>query len=273
MTHGFNMSKKLRVAVENLSSGVQRLSPEATHYVCRVHRLAYGAELMLFEAARGVEAEAVLGRSEGGGALVEVGALREAALLGMRWLTLVQSLGKGEKVERIVREATTLGVGRLILVESQHSVATAQRAASKQQRWRRIVTEALRQCGRGDEMQLVGPTALALPLEPAEAALRWVLHPSDRALPLLDALEQLHSGPSRSGSVAPVQLQLWVGPEGGFSDEELAGLQRRGASLVCLGPLIQRMETAATVAAGVIGVWANARGCWRTGPFAPSLVR
>lgn len=272
MTCEFDMSKKLRVAAENLSSGIHWLSPRATHYVCRVHRRPLGDELTLFDAERGVEARAVLLSLEGARAKVEVGPVRAASHLGMPWLTLVQGLGKGEKMDRIVREAATLGVARLVFVEGKHSVAKAQRAASKRERFTRIVTEALRQCGRGDAMTLVGPTTASELLDALDAPVRWVLQPSSEALPLLDALERLRADSAQPASEPAPHLQLWVGPEGGFSDLELERLQQRSATLVRLGPLVQRMETAAMAVVSAIGAWADARGCWRTGPFPNSLL-
>jgi 16S rRNA (uracil1498-N3)-methyltransferase len=110
----------------------------------------------------------------------------------------------------------------------------------KTRRWRTIAQEAARQSGRADVPVVAEVTALAVALADAAAAggTRLVLWEEERTLPLRKVLAQVPCLP----------VTLLVGPEGGFSKEEVESARAQGFSSVGLGPRILRVETAALVA-------------------------
>ena len=112
----------LRVPVLDLRSGESVLDDEAAHYVVRVRRLCAGDRFVAFDPSARVESDAEV-TSTSREVTCRFGSLRVAQGVPRREVTLIQGIGKGEKPERVVRDATALGVSRVILVESARTVA------------------------------------------------------------------------------------------------------------------------------------------------------
>ncbi|MBI4705294.1 MAG: RsmE family RNA methyltransferase [Deltaproteobacteria bacterium] len=248
------MSRPLvRVPLAGVVAGEVGLPPRASHYLAHVHRLGPGDRFVAFDPQAETEAEAeiIAVTRRGGSAHVRLGPPRPASLRPARRVTLIQALGRGSKVDAVVRDATELGATCIAPVLSARSVGGTR--ADRSGRLRRIAVEAARQCGRGDA-PLIEPTAplpeaLRRHAPSAGSGLGLCLHPR-AATPLGAALRELRS----EGEVV-----LVVGPEGGLTDEEL-GL---GASLryraVSLGPLVLRSETVCAAALGALLAWGAAR--------------
>jgi 16S rRNA (uracil1498-N3)-methyltransferase len=143
-----------------------------------------------------------------------------------------------------VEKSVELGVARLVPLETVRGVA--QPADRALDRLRRTVIEASKQCGRNRLMEVCSPQRLNGFLGSApDEALRLVAHPGDAARPLCHWLDQ--------SGLRPVCIA--IGPEGGFSEEEIAEAVPAGP-LVTLGPRILRIETAAlALAAAVALAW------------------
>ena len=246
----------LRAPVDALAAGAYRLPGAVAHYVTHVRRLRAGDAFVLFCPASGREADATLvsvADEDAGGVMVEVGALRTAADDALS-VTLVYALAKGDKVAKVVQDATELGARGMIIVETERAVVKldAARAASRTQRWERISLDAARQCGRTAPLRIVGPLALSTlgdgELGPNdETALRVVLSPS---------------APRSFGSLveralAASHVVLAIGPEGGFSTEEVASLAQRGFHEAHLGARILRTETVAAAVLGALQIHAD----------------
>jgi 16S rRNA (uracil1498-N3)-methyltransferase len=250
------MRKRLRVHQSDLESGDVQLSPAASHYVCRVHRLREGAELLLFDPEAGTEADAVLlvGGTRAG---CRVGPVRAAEHLGFSALWLYVARPKGAALERVVRDAVSLGVGQVVLLDSEHSIPKGEERLS---RLRELALDEARQCERGDVPGLAGPTTFARAVqqafEPKESSARHLLlEPREARMGLLDAL-----GPLPLELHATRRLVLWVGPEAGFSESERAGLIARGAVPVHLGTLVLRVASAVGAALAIVGAAAHSQG-------------
>jgi 16S rRNA (uracil1498-N3)-methyltransferase len=249
----------LRVPTTNLVSGVVALGDDASHYVSRVHRRAAGETVLLFDPVLGTEAVAEIVAVEGKRVTCRVGEIKAGARRGVAGLHLVQGLGKGDKPDQVVRDGVVLGAQSIRFVTCERSVAQpTARDAAKLERLIRIATEAARQCGRSNlpTIQLgVGFDDVALGALPNSDAtamadgdpLVLVLQPGEQ-LPLVEDLVT-HALVGR----ASVQVSIWVGPEGGFSEGELTTLISHGARLASLGDLVLRTELAAVVALARVG--------------------
>ena len=147
-------------------------------------------------------------------------------------LTLAVALPKGDRQKWMVEKLTELGASRLVPLETTRGVAEA--TASAQARLERVVIEACKQCGRNTLMEIASgrPLDRLLAEVPAGACV-VIAHPGGR---LLDAAAM---------PPATTEVIALVGPEGGFTDEELTLAERAGAIRVSLGPHILRVETAA----------------------------
>lgn len=229
----------LRVPLGSIAPGLSALPPEAASYVVRVHRLREGDRIVVFDPELGIEADATLAAIGRRTAEVQIDAPRAATLRPGRRVTWIQAVGKGDKMDAVVRDATELGATRIIPAISARSVARP--ADEKSRRWRRIAVEAARQCGRGDAPRVDAPVELA-------AAIAAVgEHASGMCL---DPLGETTLG-VRLRALAPAAEAVFVvGPEGGFSEEELGACAAAGFWRVRLGMLTLRTET---VCAAVLG--------------------
>jgi 16S rRNA (uracil1498-N3)-methyltransferase len=150
-------------------------------------------------------------------------------------VTLLQALGKGDKPEQAVRDATAFGALELVFVETERTVSRGDRG----ERLERIAAQVARQCGRGDLPRISGPLNFdeSLAVGPmSEGTLRLVCGFSSESQPLLSLL--------RDSEFPTIPVVVLIGPEGGLSDEELARARAAGFSIVSLGPYVLRMETA-----------------------------
>jgi 16S rRNA (uracil1498-N3)-methyltransferase len=154
-------------------------------------------------------------------------------------LTLYQSLLKREKFEWVLQKGTELGVARFAPVVTRRSLVRAAES-DKLDRWRRIIAEAAEQSGRARLPELLTPVTL-------EEALRYT---GGYAKSIL-----AWEGPGRRGLTAALAglppapaVAVFIGPEGGYDDDEIETAREAGVAVVTLGPRILRTETAAVVA-------------------------
>lgn len=151
---------------------------------------------------------------------------------------LVQCLPKAGKIDDIVRGATELGVSAVRLATSDHAIAKAdERWERKHARLVRIAEEASRQSERADVPEILAPAPV---LDHARAA-----PSSARKLALCG-----RSG-TRPRASSTAEIWLVVGPEGGLSDRELAGLDALSYERTSISPTILRVETASVAALAV----------------------
>ncbi len=154
-------------------------------------------------------------------------------------LTLYQSLLKRDNFEWVLQKGTELGITRFVPLLTERTVA---RLPKKTHRWQRILTEAAEQSRRGRIPQLAEPMrfpqALAN-LSPQQTA----LIPWEKAnqTSLRDGLKE-----------AKTNISLFIGPEGGFTAEEIEQARQHNLIPVTLGRRILRAETAAIAAAAII---------------------
>ena len=160
-------------------------------------------------------------------------------------LTLYQALLQRDKFEWVLQKGTEIGVARFVPLLTRRSlVQTAALKANKQARWHKILTEAAEQSWRGRVPELAPPVALAEALGAAANADLGLLTEVGAERPLRAALHGLPT--------SPIEVALFIGPEGGFDVDEVAQAQAAGVTPVSLGPRVLRTETAAIVAAALI---------------------
>ena len=155
-------------------------------------------------------------------------------------LTLAVALPKGERQRWLIEKAVELGVARVIPLATKRGVA--QPTASAIERLRRAVIEASKQCGRNRLMEIAEPRQWDELAEAIADATRLMGHPGGIRL-----REAIASDLDPSNEIVAA-----IGPEGGFTDEEVNRGVAAGWQLVDLGPRILRVETAAIAVAACI---------------------
>ena len=176
---------------------------------------------------------------------------------------LLQALPKGEKMDLIVRQAAEGGIGEIIPFVSEFSLPKTGMGGQKFSRWERIIREARQQSGSKTA------TALRPPMTEREFFDHWKQLKTDGALGLLfhhqetggaDPLENksLH----RYLNSVPSSVVLAIGPEGGFSDKEVALFMENGFNTITIGDTVLRTETAALYFAAAIRILLLERDSW-----------
>jgi len=232
------------VPTTSRSAQTVTLSGDSAHQIARVLRLRANEEIVLIpaDAANAVEWRVRLvtveARAVSGVVVAERPGLPEPSCA----ITLCPALLKGERFDWLVQKATELGVAAIQPVVTAQTIRKIEPDdMHARERWRRIATEAAEQSGRSRVPEIRGPVPLDA-LTHAVAASLFVAHETVAARTLADAI------PTASDRVA-----VAIGPEGGFTDDEVARLAADAHAVpVSLGPRVLRAETAAITAVTVV---------------------
>jgi 16S rRNA (uracil1498-N3)-methyltransferase len=226
------------------------LESSAAHYLTRVLRLSAGARVILFNGLGG-EYEATLAAGEGAGCIAEVGQFRAWEAESPLHIRLLQAISRAERMDYTVQKAVELGVQEFVPVIAERCQVRLDgtRAERRLQHWRNIMVSACQQCGRNRIPDLHPPMVVAQALSDAFEGSKLVLDPGAGA--------SLARTPPVRGRV-----MLLTGPEGGFTEGEIALAVACGFARVRVGPRILRTETVAlaTVAA-LQALWGDLAGC------------
>ncbi len=209
------------------------LEADAAHYLRSVLRLKKGFQLTVFNGLGG-EYDAiveVISRKE---LSLKIGQHREVNLESPLQIELGLSVSRGERMDVAIQKATELGVAVISPVLTQHCVVklTDERRLQRHQHWQNIIYRACEQCGRNIPPTLSVPIDLAPWLEKALPESRIIFEPGRT-----DTL-RAYSAPNKS-------IAVLIGPEGGFSAQEVIEAEDAGFSALGFGPRIIRNETAA----------------------------
>jgi 16S rRNA (uracil1498-N3)-methyltransferase len=227
------------------TTGAALLLPDEAHHLVHVMRLRPGDEIAVFDGA-GREYRARIERIGREGAHVrlieEIAALPEPFVR----LTLAQAVLKTDKMDQVVRDATMMGVSAIVPLQSGHTSAVREKMSAGRaplERWRRIAIASAKQCRRAVLPEIRAWTAVCDCIRQDVSERRFILvEPgAPQGLPL----------PSSSDR-RPASASLMVGPEGGWSAEEIEAAVGAGWLPVTLGRRTLRADVAALVAMGIL---------------------
>ena len=225
-------------------AGELTLSEREAHHARDVLRLSSGDEVELFDDA-GATARGTIVISGAGGVVVRVEepSVASSGDVAAVRLTIAAAVPKGDRAEWMIEKLSELGAARFIPLATARSVVLPA-GKNKHERWARVATEAAKQSRRRGVMRIDALTDLAEALSAArDAGSCWHLSTTAGAAPVLDLL-------SRN---PPRELTAFVGPEGGWTDDEVSRFEASGATGVTLTPTILRVETAAVAIASIVG--------------------
>jgi 16S rRNA (uracil1498-N3)-methyltransferase len=220
--------------------GATVAGPELEH-MRKVLRLGPGDRVILFDDA-GLEHEGTIrSYSDGAGEIAISRSSRPERESPVR-ITLAQAVGKGEKMDWVVEKATELGAAAVAPFLCRRTVPKLDGAAreKKAARWRRIALSAAKQSGRVAVPEILDVMDFsALVRQPWRSDLKLIFWENETD----QGLARFREEKSRLDS-----LLLVVGPEGGFTAEEIAEAKQGGFHSARLGKRILRTETAAVTA-------------------------
>ena len=237
------MPMTMRCHAESLSGPRLTLSPDEARHAAGSRRLGRGDELIVFD-GRGSEARATIIEFDRKGLVVElVGMCQQQQSRLEPQLRLFVGLPKGPRQDVLIEKCAELGVAAVHPLLSRRSVSSA--SDHKLDRWRRTAIEAAKQSGQLWLPEFHPPAQLPAALAAAKGCdlLIAAVLADDSAVERFDALPEALADARR--------VAAFVGPEGGWSEDEVDQLLTAGAKLVSLGPATLRIETAAIVLAGI----------------------
>lgn len=261
------------IAKEDIADGQVRLSKEHAHQIRDVLRMCVGRQIVVLD-NNGSEYDVTLTTVDRQSVVGCITETRQATGEPTIQLAMFQAMLSRDKFEWVLQKCTEVGVTHFVPVVTQRTLVrkTAVKA-DKLIRWQRIITEAAEQSGRGRipviyepvmfeqvitkrnqisntktcpersrRNQKCGDTDLQSP--EVEFDCRLIAVPSCDARNLHQALT--------TGGKKPTRIALFIGPEGGFAEDEVRVARDDGVVPVSLGPRTLRTETAAVVASTLI---------------------
>ena len=161
---------------------------------------------------------------------------------------LFQGLPKADKMETIIQKCVELGVHEIVPVQMKRCVVKldCKKEEAKRKRWQAISESAAKQAGRG----------LIPDIHPLMTYKEALLYASDKEHILVpfEHAENMQATRDALSAVKPgEQVAIFIGPEGGFEDEEIAQAENCGAQAITLGRRILRTETAGMAVLAMLG--------------------
>ena len=158
---------------------------------------------------------------------------------------LYQGMPKGTKMELILQKLTEIGVDEIVLVQTKRSVTKIdnKKEDKKIERWERIIYEAAKQSKRGKIPTLRGVLSFKEALKDmGNNDLNLCPYENERTISIKECLKDVNAS----------TIGIFVGPEGGFEEDEIEKIQDMDGKVVSLGPRILRTETASVVASSIV---------------------
>lgn len=241
---------------DKIADSMITLSGDETHHLVHVLRMTPGNEAFVFDGC-GHEYRCSFRKVEHNHAHLDITETLSNIVESPLHLTLAQGLAKGEKFDFIVQKATELGVTMIAPLITRYSDVRfdEQQKKKRVERWRRISLEAMKQCGRRKLVEIAPPRSLRefIALNDASPDKSPFPAPHDQRVLLLfsgrdgvSVTDALGEKPESGSAIA------LIGPEGGWSEDEMEALNDYGCTAVTLGPRVLRTETAAVVAIALI---------------------
>ena len=216
------------------------------HHIKTVLRLKPGDHIKLFDGT-GYEYEAVISKLDADKADVEIKhKYRSKAGKGPR-IVVAQAFLKEKKMDDLVRKLSELGIAAWIPFFSQRSIPRPDkdRLTNRTRRWKRIATESIKQCHRKTILEIAEALTFNEVLEFSQSFdLKIVFWENETSLLDRDVGSNTES---RLNSII-----VMLGPEGGFTEQEIEMARQSGFVTAGLGPRILRAETATLAASTLV---------------------
>ena len=227
------------------NSSVQ-LDGKAAHHLINVLRIKADAPLIVFN-GQGGEFTAVVQVVARKNVSIKIENFINVTRESLFKIHLLQSLVRSEKMDFIMQKACELGVSAItpVITEFCNVKLTADMLEKKHQHWQNILINACEQCERNQLPILHPATKFADVLRLAQEKEKFILHPDNHNSAQKQTFLAATYQPSNGCTIL-------IGPEGGFSKEEVTLAQKNNFKTLSLGPRILRTETAALTAVAIL---------------------
>ncbi|HUT71092.1 MAG TPA: 16S rRNA (uracil(1498)-N(3))-methyltransferase [Desulfatiglandales bacterium] len=230
-----------RLLIEDIGPSLDRLTitGREARYINKVSRLKKGQEVIIMD-GKGQSFECTIEKVSYQAVTVRIKGRMPPQPPSPIAITLCQALIKSQAMDYAIQKATELGVGAIRLFFSERTVLKIEpaRTTAKMNRWKEIMKSACRQCNRADLPSLEPPVPFEEMVEsaPKNEMLKILLWENEEKVGLKEILNRTSPRP-----------RIWavVGPEGGFTPDEIDAARESGFQTLSLGNRILRAETAA----------------------------
>ncbi len=226
-----------RVIVEQIvwtTGEVAVITGDEAHHALRVKRTRAGENVQLMDGRGGIAEGTVTDGPKDRTLHIHLTAVRREDPARPR-IEVWSAVPKGGRVDEMIDQLAQIGAAQWRPLDTTRSIVDPREA--KMERLTRIAAEASKQCGRAWMMEIGGKATMAEALRTATGT----------RVVLADA-----SGTPWSGTTAAENVRLLIGPEGGWTPEELAAARVAGTTIARFGPHVMRIETAAVAACAVV---------------------
>ena len=231
------------VAAEAISGEEIHITGEDAKHIKTVLRSKVGEELTVSDGA-GWDYSCVIAAFEGKEILCKITGRAKSLSEPKTKITLFQGLPKGDKMELIIQKCVELGVSEIVPVMTKRTVVKLDKKEEKKiERWQKIAEAAAKQSGRGIIPQIGNVLSFPAAVQKASAAGHGLI-PYE--------LEQEKGIRDFVGQFQGDTLSIFIGPEGGFDEDEVKMAAEAGIMPVTLGKRILRTETAGMAAAAIL---------------------
>ncbi|WP_041587436.1 16S rRNA (uracil(1498)-N(3))-methyltransferase [Thermoanaerobacterium thermosaccharolyticum] len=236
--------RKFFVKNEDIKDGIVRINGDDAHHIIDVLRFKIGTKLIISNGKNqyivsilDIENSSVILKI-----IEEYNQVVESPIN----ITLYQGLPKSDKMDLIIQKCTEIGIKKIVPVETEFSTIKIKEKNiyNKINRWKKISLEASKQSGRSIVPDVLVPVGFKDALESLnEFDLCLIPYEKETNMRLKDVLKKNFNAKN---------ICVFIGPEGGFSENEIMAAIEYGAIPVTLGPRILRTETAGIVTSSII---------------------
>lgn len=209
-------------------------------HITKVLRLGPGDRITVFD-TESTEYEGTITEISSGTIALQVHNTRLLRTEPELELNLFQAILKGNRMDGIISQATQLGVSGISPVISER---TQVRSTSKIDRWNKIARESTKQCGRAT------PPVVSQPIDFQDSF--GIREQSEMKIILYENQDEMLRDYLRSLTKSVNSINVYIGPEGGFSEKEVALAEENGYTALGLGKRILRAETASVVSLALL---------------------
>lgn len=235
------------VTPESVSGNMVLIDKEQSHHILKVLRLKSGDQVELFD-GQGHVFSGILSRQENGGVLAEIqNKVYHTNEPAVR-VVLAQGIARGEKMDYLIQKAVEIGVSAIVPFVSERTVVVLDQNKSqrKNDRWKKIAREACKQSKRNIIPEISPVILWPQLLTSLQDKRAVILYEEEENIRLREILA------GYKDDLKTRSITIIVGPEGGFTPDEIQMAKDRNISVAGLGSRILRTETAGLAAASII---------------------
>ncbi|MEG6569035.1 16S rRNA (uracil(1498)-N(3))-methyltransferase [Thermoanaerobacterium thermosaccharolyticum] len=236
--------RKFFVKNEDIKDGIARINGDDAHHIINVLRFKIGTKLIISNGKN--QYIVTILDIENSSVILKIIEEYNQVVESPINITLYQGLPKSDKMDLIIQKCTEIGIKKIIPVETEFSTIKIKEKNiyNKINRWKKISLEASKQSGRSIVPDVLVPVGFKDALESLnEFDLCLIPYEKETNMRLKDVLKKNFDAKN---------ICVFIGPEGGFSENEIMAAIEYGAIPVTLGPRILRTETAGIVTSSII---------------------